>query len=274
MASGGLRTSARWASGASQRSAARGRLAHGPDLWWDRPQSTMSEPAPLDPTDQKRLVAHGYDQVSRAYRPDDYTYANSGYERIVNLALPDLRPDDRVVELGCGNGIPVTRALAGHCTVTGVDISPVQLTRARRLVPGASFVLADMATLHFRSGSLTAVVAFWSIIHVPLDDQPALLARVIDWLGPGGLFVCSVGYNHWVGSEHNWLEVPGATMYWSHVDRDTYRHWFQHAGFQIEREDFLPDTLGPVPAGATVFFARKPLSDSPSPAQSGEGAGG
>lgn len=212
----------------------------------------------MDSAQQKRLVARGYDQVSLAYRADDYPYENSGYERIINLVLPELGSADRVVELGCGNGIPVTRSLAEHCRVTGIDISATQLGRARTLVPMAGFARADMASLHFRPESLAAVVAFWSIIHVPLDEQPALLARVREWLRPGGVFVCSVGYHHWVGREDDWLDVPGATMYWSHMDRDGYREWFNGAGFSIEREDFLPDWLGSVPAGATVFFARKP----------------
>jgi SAM-dependent methyltransferase len=223
-------------------------------------------PPELTPAEQKRRVARGYDQVSEAYRDDDYEFAGSGYERILRLALPALEPADRVVELGCGNGIPVTRALAERCRVTGIDISAVQLARARRLVPAASFARADMGTLDFRPASLAAVVAFWSIIHVPLEDQRGLLGRVLDWLRPGGLFVCSVGYNYWVGQEDDWLEVPGATMYWSHVDRDTYREWFTAAGFATEREDFLPDSLGPTASGATVFFARKPAANSPPPA--------
>ncbi|MGH2607730.1 MAG: class I SAM-dependent methyltransferase, partial [Tepidiformaceae bacterium] len=214
------------------------------------------------PAEQKRLVARGYDQVSHAYRGDDYPYPNSGYARILDLVIPELHAHSRVVELGCGNGIPVTRALAADCRVTGIDISPVQLARARTLVPNADFLRGDMATLHFRPASIAAVVAFWSIIHVPLEEQPALLARVRDWLQPGGLFVCSVGYSHWVGFESDWLNVPGATMYWSHVDQLTYRDWFTRAGFIIEREDFLPDWLGPEPAGATVFFARKPSATS------------
>jgi SAM-dependent methyltransferase len=216
----------------------------------------------LTPSDQKRRVAHGYDQVSRAYRPDHYDYEGSDYKRVLDLALPGLSPHDHLVELGCGNGIPVTRALAERCRITGIDISAVQVARAHILVPNAGFARADMATLHFRPASLTAVVAFWSIIHVPLEDQPALLGRVLDWLRPGGLFLCSVGFTHWVGSETDWLDVPGATMHWSHVDSDTYRAWFREAGFLIEREDTLTDWLSTERALATVFFARKPAAHS------------
>lgn len=207
----------------------------------------------MDPTEQKRRVAQGYDQVSHAYRADDFDYEASGYARILRLVLPGLAPTGHVVELGCGNGIPVTQTLAQHCRVTGVDISAVQLSRARMLVPSAQFLRADMATVHFRAASLRAVVAFWSIIHVPLDEQPALLGRILDWLEPGGLFLATVGFREWTGSEDDWCDVPGATMYWSHTDRPTYLRWFAAAGFLIEHEDFVPEG----DSGHTVFVARK-----------------
>ena len=42
-----------------------------------------------------------------------------------------------------------------------VDLSPVQIERARRLVPEASFSCADMTTASLEPGSFDAVVAFW-----------------------------------------------------------------------------------------------------------------
>ncbi|MGI8926831.1 MAG: class I SAM-dependent DNA methyltransferase [Tepidiformaceae bacterium] len=214
---------------------------------------------PLSPTEQKRRVAAGYDKVSIAYRADDFDYANSGYQRILALILLELSPADHVVELGCGCGVPVAQALSPRCRLTGVDLSAVQLARARALVSAARFLRADMATLHFRPRSLRAVVAFWSIIHVPLEDQPRLLSRVFDWLQPGGLFLATVGFREWVGSEPDWHGVPGATMYWSHADRATYLRWFEEAGFLVEHEDFVPEGDG----GHTVFFARKPAGTAP-----------
>jgi len=53
-----------------------------------------------------------------------------------------LRPGARVLDLGCGNGIPATRALCDlGLQVIGVDFSAVQLGRARRLVPAAALPL-------------------------------------------------------------------------------------------------------------------------------------
>ena len=59
------------------------------------------------------------------------------------------RREPCVLDLGCGCGVPVARDLvaAGH-RVTGVDISDVQIQRARHLVPAATFRRADATTLH------------------------------------------------------------------------------------------------------------------------------
>ena len=59
----------------------------------------------------------------------------------------------RVLDAGCGCGVPVARDLvaAGH-HVTGVDVSAVQIDRARRLVPAAEFVRADLTTLDLPAG--------------------------------------------------------------------------------------------------------------------------
>ncbi|HUJ07713.1 MAG TPA: class I SAM-dependent methyltransferase [Streptosporangiaceae bacterium] len=70
--------------------------------------------------------------------------------------------------------------------MTGVDISDVQIERARRLVPAATFVRAEATTLDWPADSLDAVVSLYSLIHMPLDAQPVLLRRIGAWLRPGG----------------------------------------------------------------------------------------
>ena len=58
-----------------------------------------------------------------------------------------VREGVAVLDLGCGCGVPVARRLARRYAVTGVDLSPVQVERARTLVPNATFICADMAAL-------------------------------------------------------------------------------------------------------------------------------
>lgn len=88
---------------------------------------------------QRALVRRGYDAISLAYRSDAGDAAASSAEDVSRYAgwvaeLADLlRPGARVVDLGCGAGIPATRELASHgLQVLGVDFSAVQLGRAQR----------------------------------------------------------------------------------------------------------------------------------------------
>src|SRR6266849_3578706 len=105
--------------------------------------------------DPKTIVRRGYDLVSRAYRADD---AGDGeYAGWLEILEQRVSVGSSVLDLGCGCGVPVARRLARRYAVTGVDLSPVQIERARALVPGATFVCADMSTLQFPQQSFDAV---------------------------------------------------------------------------------------------------------------------
>ncbi|HET7737755.1 MAG TPA: class I SAM-dependent methyltransferase [Tepidiformaceae bacterium] len=203
--------------------------------------------------DPKEIVRSGYDLVSHAYRGDDFGCEGSAYEAFLGWVLPELRAESRVLDLGCGNGLPVSRVLAERCRVIGVDISPVQIERARDLVPGAEFVCADMVNYTPSPPLLDGVVAFYSLIHIPVTDQPALLERIHSWLRPSGFLLAVVGAEEWTGTEDDWAGVAGATMYWSHPDPLTSRAWFEEGGFTIEREGFIPEGDG---GGHTILLAR------------------
>ncbi len=134
--------------------------------------------------------------------------------------------------------------------MTGVDISAVQIERAKELVPHASFVCADMTELEFLPASFEAIVSFYAIIHVPLAQQLELFERIAGWLVPGGHLLVTLGHQAWTGTEDNW---KGAKMYWSHADRETYTLWLEQFGLSILTEEFIPEGDG----GHALFMARK-----------------
>ena len=70
--------------------------------------------------------------------------------------------------------------------VIGVDISSVQIERARNFVPGAEFVCADMTEVDFPAESFAAFVFLYSIIHVPLAAQRTSFTKLLEWLLPEG----------------------------------------------------------------------------------------
>ncbi len=201
-------------------------------------------------TDPVELVRSGYNAISRAYRGDD----DPAHEYDHWLADLEARIPDcgQVLDIGCGCGVPVARRLAaaGH-QVTGVDVSDVQIERARQLVPGAAFLRADATDIAFPPDSFDAVVCLYALIHMPLDRQPRLLREVARWLRPGGWLLATTGQAAWTGTEENWLGGP-AGMWWSHADAASYRTWLHRSGLEVVDQQFVPEG----DSGHALFWAR------------------
>lgn len=205
----------------------------------------------MDNEAAKDVVRRGYDALSARY--DEAYGGETKYGGWLEEVLARLHGPSRVLDVGCGSGVPValTLAEAGH-HVTGVDLSEVQIDRARAHVPAATFIQADATTLDLPPGSFDAVLSFYALIHIPVDEQEPLLRRIAEWLRTGGLFVATIGATAWTGSEENWLggDVP---MWWSHADASTTRTWVERAGLVVEREEFIPEG----PGGHTLLWATR-----------------
>ena len=204
----------------------------------------MESPDSAVRASQRDLVRRGYDAISVAYRSDKGAAASSSAEDVARYAgwvdeLAGLLPvGGRVLDLGCGAGIPATRDLTARgLSVLAVDFSAVQVTRARRLVPAASVVQADMTELSLLPGCLDAIASFYALIHVPLADQQALFPRIRQWLRPGGYALMIVGAERWTGTE----PYLGATMFWDHADAETYLRWLEAASLAPVWHRYIPE---------------------------------
>ena len=205
-----------------------------------------------DPTE---LVAAGYDRASQQYT-EAALRGSEVRERYTRLVVERLEEGSDVLDLGCGAGQPTTAALAQHFNVTGVELSRVQLGRAREAVPNARFVHADMSRLELDESSFHAAVAFYSIIHVPRERQPALLDSIYSWLHPNGILVASMASR---GSEA-WIEDDffGAPMYWSSFDADTNERMVGNAGFELESAELVTDVFDGEEESHLWVVARRP----------------
>ena len=196
-----------------------------------------------------------------ATTPDPKAIVAAGYDRIADryLAWSALRPSParlHALELGCGAGVPMTAALANGRRLTGVDISAEQIRRARRNVPGATFIQADMTTLEREPASLDAVVAFYSLTHVPRDQHAELFGRIRTWLRPGGLFLASLGVEDDPGTvEPGWL---GVEMYFSQFSARVGRRLVAAAGLVVERAEILTEPEDRFDARFLWVVARTP----------------
>lgn len=191
-------------------------------------------------SDPKEVVRQGYDKISHAYR-DDRGERNVGYrQRIDRFLLPRLDAPAKVLDLGCGNGIPTSRLLSEQYDVVGVDISETQIERAKALVPTATFLVGDMTSLEFPPESLDAIVSFYALIHVPVEEQRELVARIGKWLRPGGVCLLTTGVRAWTGLD----DFYGTTMYWSYPDVATFKEWMNEADIEVLATEHIPEPPG------------------------------
>lgn len=175
------------------------------------------------------------------------------------LALfAEMVPDGPVVDVGCGPGHVMAHLRELGLDTVGVDLSPSMIEIACREYPGLPFQVGSMTDLALADCSVGGVLAFWSIIHVPDDDVPAVLAHFHRVLRPGG--VALLGFH--VGDEQR-LKTQG---YGGHPMRvQVYlrplcrvESWLREAGLTIEARIVLrPDAE--VPAG--VLLARRPAAE-------------
>ena len=206
---------------------------------------------------RKRLVAEAYDHIADGFLERLRAMPSERLLPYLERVTQGLERDARLLDLGCGAGVPFTRWLSARARVVGVDISMGQLALARRNVGEASFLLADMCSVQFRAGSFDAITALYSIIHVPREEQAALLAGLHELLRPGGRLLAVMGGNDWEGSEDDWLGL-GATMYWSHYGAAAYEPMLERAGFRVVHSAFEVDNIDDTGGRHLFVLAEKP----------------
>lgn len=215
------------------------------------------------PEEQKQTVRRGYDKLSYAYRADDTSDDYEDYAAWVHILAERLPEHSPVLDIGCGCGLPATKLLAERFDVTGVDFSEVQISRAKRLVPAARFLCGDISEQSFPLDSYAAVVSFYAIIHMPLEEHPGLYKKMALWLRPSGYFLATVGHSAWTGTDQTYLGVAGGKMCWSHADEATNVRWIEEAGLHVHWTRFVPEG----DSGHTLVFAQKPpIEDAPTSA--------
>ena len=196
-----------------------------------------------------RIVEQGYDVLGGTFAEWRDRIVGDPRRRWASELTSRLPDGARVLELGCGSGVPETQLLAERYRVTGIDLSGEQIKQARASVPSAKFIQADFTSLELDPASFEAVAAFYSFNHVPRDLLADLFARIHLWLVPNGLFLTALGTGDtdaWTG---DWL---GTTMFFSSFTPETNRELLRNAGFEIVLDE-LVTILEPEPDGEATF---------------------
>jgi cyclopropane fatty-acyl-phospholipid synthase-like methyltransferase len=193
------------------------------------------------------LVGRGYDAIGNRFAEWRDQIVGDPRREWEEELVSRLVEGARVLELGCGAGVPDTQRLAARFRVLGVDVSAEQVHRARAEVPQAQFVHADFTALELEAESFDAVVSFYAFNHVPRELLAPTFARIRRWLLPRGLLMTALGTSDTEAWTGDWL---GAPTFFSSFPPETNTRLVQEAGFEILRDEVVTFRE---PAGDATF---------------------
>ena len=110
--------------------------------------------------------------------------------RDIVLRLAPPHEGLRVLDVGCGTGAQLERYQAAGCTVSGVDLSPAMLERAReRLGTDTDLRPESAAALPYPDGEFNVVLATLSLHEMDAATREAAIREMGRVLAPDGRIV-------------------------------------------------------------------------------------
>ncbi|OPY65258.1 MAG: Trans-aconitate 2-methyltransferase [Syntrophorhabdus sp. PtaU1.Bin050] len=188
---------------------------------------------------------------------EDY-YKNSSEQQKWGFELLDklsLRGNERVLDLGCGDG-RITADIARRVpqgSVVGFDKSEKMIAFARQhfseeSFPNLTFRIKDARKMDF-DGEFDVVFSN-AVLHW-IHDPMAVLKGIKKSLKPGGRVLAQMGgkgnaadilsaLDSIIGSKEWSGYFAGLTTPYAFFDAPEYRGWLQDAGFTVRRIELLP----------------------------------
>lgn len=180
-----------------------------------------------------------------------YHGADLTKRRRASFDLLDPAPRERILDLGCGNGmltVEIARAIGSEGEVTGLDLSEEMMSAARTKCEGmgqARFLEGSALDIPFLDDCFDKAVSLQVFEYI--EDVPAALAEVARVLRPGGRFVIAdLHFGSWLWHADDRDRMDRMIASWdSHcAHRDLPEHLprlLRDAGFRVER--VVPVTL-------------------------------
>ena len=177
-------------------------------------------------------------------------------ERINQIGVPEttsvassIPHGSLVLDVGCGNGIPITRALlnAGH-RVIGLDSSSAMLANFRQNCPGAFAVRGIVQSCPFADATFDAAVAWGVLFHLNPEEAITAIANVSRIVKGGAPFLFTSGdTDSFEGKEG---KMNAVTFRYFSYGIDGYRRILSDHGFDLV--DVHADS-----ANNTYYLAKK-----------------
>jgi SAM-dependent methyltransferase len=173
--------------------------------------------------------------------------------------IDELPSGARVLDLGCGSGLPTAVQLAdAGLQVVGTDESGRMLELASGRVPGATFLQRDIRDLGEDLGTFDAVVSFFSLLMLPRTDISRVLVALRERLTERGLLAIGMVYG-----DMDYLPICflGASTFATCYPTDQLVRVVSEAGFEVIEVDEVDVQAEPERVERQIFLRARVRSN-------------
>lgn len=168
-----------------------------------------------------------YDKIAAWFAANRSRHIGVPEVRAVTRGLPK---GAKVLDLGCGTGIPLSEALCrSGFAVFGIDSSQEMVKRFRSNCPQADVACETIQNSDFFNLSFAAVVAWGVLFHLPAAAQKRAIAKISQHLNPGGFFLFTAGKEKGTVKE----TMNGVLFRYTSLGSDSYRKLLKKNGFEV-----------------------------------------
>jgi len=190
-------------------------------------------------------------EMTETWTPEGYTRHAAFVPELGAALLDDLdpRPGERILDLGCGDGVLSARITARGATVLGVDSSAEMLAAAGRRGIAVQQISGEALTFNREFDAVFSNAALhW------MRDADRVVAGVARALRPGGRFVGEFGGHGNIAAIsvaiRSVMRARGVptTLPWYYPTADEYSAKLVAHGFRVDRIALIPRPT-PLPTG-------------------------
>ena len=155
----------------------------------------------------------------------------------------------KVLDIGCGSGIPITKALADKgFRITGTDISEKMVAAAKKNIPGGDFECTSMTDMEYEE-EFDGEISVYSMLLLDPQNFKKAATRIVASLKKGGHFLLTLNEPGPEGhkEEENYTEIMGQQMYSRPYTEQEIRNVFCPLGMEIikvKRETVKTENYG------------------------------
>lgn len=192
--------------------------------------------------DKNKITVESYNNNSKYYADkfDSYSVRTTDIDRAIRL---NESGENRVLELGCGNGKDAQYIISSlrNNNFLGIDASAGLISLARKKVPRGTFIVDDIRNIDFSPETFGIIFSFAFLLHLKHEEVADLIYKSYKWLKIGGILYVSTKYG-----EYREIEIENLgdkKYYYAYTPKNIIK--MMGAGFEVIYNVIQDSDYGP-----------------------------